>query len=159
MASKSVQELQKFFGSFSKDLDDEGQQAFIHDTDQIMLFPARKLIARMGLDQSTSPFALLDHACGIGPLAAELQDQVDRKVLEESRILCSDVNANLVDILKLRAASKGWANIETAALDAQVCPLAACPTMDKTSDMSFLHRTLGSQMRRSRMLPSTLPCI
>ena len=93
----------------------------IRNTDSMMRLPSRTILGRIGLDKSvTAPFALLDHACGIGPVAAELQETVDRAVLAESRILCADFNGNLVDMLKRRAALKGWSEIETASLDAQV---------------------------------------
>ncbi|OTA55946.1 S-adenosyl-L-methionine-dependent methyltransferase [Hypoxylon sp. EC38] len=82
--------------------------------------PAAKLLAQAGLDESTSkPFVLLDNACGTGPIVAHLQDNIDRKVLLESKIVCADVNGNLVETVKRRAAKYGWVNVETAVVDAQ----------------------------------------
>lgn len=122
MTSTNNQEaLQKLFGSFSNGSDDQRLEELIADSDRIMRFPAKNMLAGISLDQSTmAPFTLLDNACGIGPVAAELRDQVDSKVLDESKIICADFNANLVDTLKRRIELKGWSNIETAVIDAQV---------------------------------------
>lgn len=122
MSSTNNQEaLQKLFGSFSNGSDDQRVEELIADSDRIMRFPAKNMLTGIGLDQSTTaPFTLLDNACGIGPVAAELRDQVDSNVLAESKILCADFNANLVDTLMRRIELKGWSNIETAVIDAQV---------------------------------------
>ncbi|RYP41251.1 hypothetical protein DL768_010525 [Monosporascus sp. mg162] len=138
MASAHQKELQKLFANFSNGLDNEGLAKFINDSELIMRSPARILLARMGLDKSvTAPFRLLDNACGVGPTAAELQDQVDAQVLAGSKILCADFNANLVDILQRRIVMNGWPNIETAALDAQNSGLP---------DASFSHISINFAM-------------
>ncbi|RYP63047.1 hypothetical protein DL771_009462 [Monosporascus sp. 5C6A] len=138
MASAPQKELQKLFENFSNGLDDEGLAKFISDSELIMRSPARTLLVQMGLDKSvTAPFRLLDNACGIGPIAAELQDQVDAQVLAGSKVVCADFNANLVDILKRRVVMNGWSNIETAALDAQNSGLP---------DASFSHISINFAM-------------
>ncbi|RYP32554.1 hypothetical protein DL767_005166 [Monosporascus sp. MG133] len=138
MASAHQKELQKLFASFNKGPDDEGLTEYINDSDLIMRSPARILLAQMGLDKSvTAPFRLLDNACGVGPIAAELQEQVDAQVLAGSKVLCADFNANLVDMLKRRIVMNGWSNIETAALDAQDSGLP---------DASFSHSSINFGM-------------
>lgn len=114
--------LQKLFETFGDGSDDKRLEELIADSDRIMRFPAKTMLAAIGLDGSTKvPFTLLDNACGIGPVAAELQDQIDSKVLAESKLLCADFNASLVDTLKRRIGVKDWTNVEACVLDAQVC--------------------------------------
>ncbi|KAI1463073.1 S-adenosyl-L-methionine-dependent methyltransferase [Daldinia caldariorum] len=120
MASVVQKELQKIFRSFGGDVADEELERMIADSDRIMKGLAGLLLSEAGLDESTSkPFALLDNACGIGPVSAHLQDHVDRKLLSESKVVCADFNENLVNILKRRAEKYHWINVETAVVDAQ----------------------------------------
>jgi ubiquinone/menaquinone biosynthesis C-methylase UbiE len=119
--AKAQAVLGKMFKTFSSGFSDEQLDKFIADSERIMRRPAGLLLAEAGLDASTSkPFALLDHACGTGPVASHLQQTVDKKVLTHSRMVCADVNENLVDFLKRRAEKYEWLNVETAILDAQV---------------------------------------
>jgi ubiquinone/menaquinone biosynthesis C-methylase UbiE len=119
--AKAQQELGKMFKTFSYGFDDEKLDKFITDSERIMRHPAGLLLTQAGLDASTAkPFILLDHGCGTGPVAAHLQATMDKQVLSKSRILCADVNGNLVDTLKKRAEKHNWTNVETAILDAQV---------------------------------------
>ena len=121
MASVPEKELQKLYGSFVGGMTDEEMEKVVGDSERIMRAPAAWLLAQAGLGKSTSkPFALLDNACGTGPIVAHLQDEVDKKVLSESKIVCSDFNGNLVDVLRRRSAKYGWINVETAVGDAQV---------------------------------------
>lgn len=121
MASTPEKELQKLYGSVAGGLTDEEMEKIVADSERIMRGPAGWLLAQAGLDKSTSkPFALLDNACGTGPIVAHLQEDIDKKILSESKIVCSDFNGNLVDILKRRAAKYGWMNVETTVGDAQV---------------------------------------
>ncbi|KAI1346516.1 S-adenosyl-L-methionine-dependent methyltransferase [Xylaria sp. FL0043] len=126
------------FKTFSSGFDDERLEKFIEDSERIMRRPAVLLLAQAGLDASTSePFTLLDHACGTGPIAAHLQENVDKQVLSRSKILCADISANLVDTLKKRAEQHKWVNVETAILDAQNSGLP---------DSSFSHVTMNFAM-------------
>ncbi|KAI0536625.1 S-adenosyl-L-methionine-dependent methyltransferase [Xylaria digitata] len=126
------------FKTFSSDFDDTRLDKFIADSERIMRRPARLLLAQAGLDASTSePFTLLDHACGIGPIAAHLQGSVDRYVLSRSKMLCADISENLVVTLKRRAEKHEWINVETTVLDAQKSGLP---------DQFFSHVTLNFAM-------------
>ncbi|KAI1801090.1 S-adenosyl-L-methionine-dependent methyltransferase [Daldinia bambusicola] len=138
MASVEQKELQKLYGSFTGGLADEELERMITDSERIMRGPAGLLLSQAGLDKSTSkPFALLDNACGTGPIAAHLQDHVDRTLLSKSKVVCADFNENLVDILKRRAEKYCWINVETAVVDAQQSDFAAD---------SFSHVTLNFAM-------------
>ncbi|RYP06360.1 hypothetical protein DL764_003205 [Monosporascus ibericus] len=138
MASASQKELQKLYASSRNGLDDEGLATLIDASELIMRSPARILLAQMGLDKSvTAPFRLLDNACGAGPIAAELQDQIDAQVLARSKVLCADFHASMVDTLKRRVVMNGWSNIETAVFDAQNSGLP---------DASFSHITINFAM-------------
>ena len=121
MTSAAHKELTKLFGSVGDGQDDNQLEEMIRTADVIMAVPARAILSGIGLDRAAAPapFALLDHACGIGPVAAQLQ-ALDPQVLAESRILCADFSENLVNHLKRRAVLKGWSNVEAATLDAQV---------------------------------------
>ncbi|KAI0888547.1 S-adenosyl-L-methionine-dependent methyltransferase [Annulohypoxylon maeteangense] len=120
MATTQQKELQKLYSSVTGGVEDEELERIVADSERIMRGPAGLLLAQAGLDQSTTqPFQLLDNACGTGPIAAHLQDHIDKKLLSESKIVCADFNANLVGILKRRAAKYSWVNIETAVGDAQ----------------------------------------
>ncbi|KAI3316665.1 S-adenosyl-L-methionine-dependent methyltransferase [Xylariaceae sp. AK1471] len=126
------------FKTFSSGFNDEQLDKFIADSERIMRRPAGLLLAKAGLNASTSkPFILLDHACGTGPIAAHLQETIDRQVLSRSRMVCADVNDNLVDTLKSRAEKHKWVNVETAILDAQKSDLP---------DASFSHVTINFAM-------------
>ncbi|KAK8083371.1 hypothetical protein PG996_002152 [Apiospora saccharicola] len=109
----------------------DAKLAMIH----AMGFPGEKLLQQAGLllpdddapkheDKNTKkeePFALFDNACGTGLIAGLLQKRVLPAVLRESRFVCADLNANLVDIVKWRAERDGWqGTVETAVADAQV---------------------------------------
>ncbi|KAI1170969.1 S-adenosyl-L-methionine-dependent methyltransferase [Nemania sp. FL0916] len=127
--------LSKFFKTFASEFSDEQLHKFITDGERIMRKPAALLLAQAGLDTSTSqPFALLDHGCGTGPIAAHLQATIDKQVLSQSKLLCADLSSNMVGILKKRAEKHDWVNIETAVLDAQNSGLP---------DESFSHITLS----------------
>ncbi len=119
--AKAQEELGKMFKTFTSDFDDERLEKFIESSERIMRRPAGLLLVQAGLDASTSkPFALLDHACGTGPIAAHLQENVDKQVLLRSRMVCADISDNLVGTLKRRAEKHEWVNVETTILDAQV---------------------------------------
>ncbi|KAI0424220.1 S-adenosyl-L-methionine-dependent methyltransferase [Xylaria sp. FL1042] len=126
------------FKTFSSDFDDERLEKFVEDSERIVRRPAGLLLEQAGLDASTSkPFALLDHACGVGPIAAHLQANVDKQVLSRSKIMCADISGNLVDTLKKRAEKHEWVNVETAILDAQNSGLP---------ELSFSHVTMNFAM-------------
>lgn len=133
--AKAQEELGKMFKTFSSDFDNEQLDKFIKDSERIMRRPAEMLLKQAGLDASTNtPFALLDHACGTGPIAAHLQASVDKGVLSRGKMLCADISANLVDTLKRRAEKHKWVNVETAILDAQVyCRLLHVMKLDLTA--------------------------
>ncbi|KAJ2986970.1 hypothetical protein NUW58_g4768 [Xylaria curta] len=135
---KTQEELKKQFKTFASGFDDEQLDNFIADSENIMRPPAGLLLAQAGLDASTSkPFTLLDHACGVGPIAAELQTTVNKQVLAQSKIMCADINDNLVGALKRRVGKYGWGNVETSVLDAQKSDLP---------DESFSHVTVNFAM-------------
>ncbi|KAI1373994.1 S-adenosyl-L-methionine-dependent methyltransferase [Hypoxylon crocopeplum] len=138
MSSIQQKELQKLYGSVNNTLTDEELERIIAGSERIMKGPAGLLLTQAGLDESTNkPFTLLDNACGTGPIAAHLQDHVNKEVLSESKIFCADVNGNLVDILKRRVAKYGWTNVETTVVDAQHTEFA---------DQSFSHVTVNFAM-------------
>ncbi|KAI1410354.1 S-adenosyl-L-methionine-dependent methyltransferase [Hypoxylon sp. FL1857] len=138
MATTQEKELQKLYGKFTGGLSDEELDRVIADAERIMRGPAGLLLTLVGLDEHTSkPFTLLDNACGTGPIVAHLQDHIDKKVLSESKIICADVNGNLVDTVKRRAAKYGWVNVETAVADAQHTDFA---------NQSFSHVTINFAM-------------
>lgn len=111
---------------------DSAKLAMIHAMDRVMGFPSEKLLQQAGLllpggtpedkdKEEQEPFVLFDNACGTGLIAGLLQKQASPAVLRESRFVCADLNANLVDIVKWRAERDGWKGmVETAVVDAQV---------------------------------------
>ncbi|KAK8139560.1 hypothetical protein PG984_000683 [Apiospora sp. TS-2023a] len=114
--------------------------AIIHAMDRVMGFPGEKLLQQAGLllpdddplkdedknKKKEEPFALFDNACGTGLIAGLLQKRVPPAVLQDSRFVCADLNANLVDIVKWRAERDGWkGTVETAVADAQDTGLPA----------------------------------
>ncbi|KAI0403752.1 S-adenosyl-L-methionine-dependent methyltransferase [Xylaria palmicola] len=136
--AKAQEELGKMFKKFGSDFDDERLDTFIADSYRVVRQPAALLLARVGLDESTSkPFTLLDHACGTGPIAAHLHAVVDRQVLEQSKMTCADLADNMVRALGRHAKKCGWANVETAVLDAQKSGLP---------ESSFSHVTMNFAM-------------
>ncbi|KAI1358147.1 S-adenosyl-L-methionine-dependent methyltransferase [Xylaria arbuscula] len=136
--AKVQEELGKMFKTFSSNFDDEQLDKFIEDSERIMRRPAELLLKQAGLDAATSTrFALLDHACGTGPIAAHLQANLDKKVLSRSNMFCADISSNLVNTLKRRAEKEKWINVETAVLDAQDSGLPAS---------SFSHVTMNFAM-------------
>lgn len=119
--AKAQEELGKMFKTFASGLEDGRLDTFIADSERIMRRPAGLLLAQAGLDASTSqPFTLLDHACGVGPIAAHLQATLDKQVISQSKMTCADISVGLVDALKRRIDTHGRVNIETSILDAQV---------------------------------------
>ncbi|KAI1420950.1 S-adenosyl-L-methionine-dependent methyltransferase [Xylaria sp. FL1777] len=136
--AKAREELGKMFKTFSSNFDFERLEKFIEDSERMMRRPAGLLLAQAGLDASTSkPFSLLDHACGTGPIAAHLQENVDKQVLSRSKMVCADISDNLVGTLKKRAEKHKWVNVETAILDAQNSGLP---------EQSFSHVTMNFAM-------------
>lgn len=113
---------------------DEAAVNMIASGEAILKRPGRILLAQMGLvrgeDENTTitttttaptgSFTLLDNACGPGLIAGVLQEDLPRDLLLQSRIVCADINGNLVEILEQRAEAQQWAGVETAVLDAQV---------------------------------------
>lgn len=133
--------LKAEYASQTSVLDEEARK-MIASGEAILKIPGHTLLAQMGIippptptttqnPHSTShaeskigtqskPFSLLDNACGPGLIAGVLQENMDREVLSQSRILCADVSANFVAVCKQRAEEAGWVSVETAVLDAQV---------------------------------------
>ncbi|KAK8089918.1 hypothetical protein PG997_004879 [Apiospora hydei] len=114
----------------------DAKRALIHAMDRVMAVPGERLLAQAGLlppvddgdgvvpkdkqEGRDEPFALFDNACGMGLITGLLQKQASPAVLRESRFVCADLNANLVDIIKWRAETDGWKGaVETAVVDAQ----------------------------------------
>lgn len=119
--SSATEGLQKAYSSFADALTDEALEKFLTNTDAIMAWPAREILARAGIDASTKePFKLLDTACGTGPVGSQLQKTVDLNVLKKSSILCGDVNQGFLDICEKRKTRSGWINTKIATVDAQV---------------------------------------
>ncbi|KAK7923006.1 hypothetical protein PG985_007077 [Apiospora marii] len=123
---------------------DDAKLAMIQAMDRVMGFPGEKLLQQAGLlppgdgddsgdpedknkeEEKEEPFVLFDDACGTGLIAGLLQKQVSPAVLRESRFVCADLNANLVDIVKWRAERDEWkGTVETAVVDAQDTGLPA----------------------------------
>ncbi|KAJ1332992.1 methyltransferase domain-containing protein [Microdochium nivale] len=130
---------------------DEAAVNMIASGEAILKRPGRILLAQMGLvrgeDENTTitttttaptgSFTLLDNACGPGLIAGVLQEDLPRDLLLQSRIVCADINGNLVEILEQRAEAQQWAGVETAVLDAQNPGLP---------DESFSHCTVNFGM-------------
>ncbi|KAI1430693.1 S-adenosyl-L-methionine-dependent methyltransferase [Xylaria sp. CBS 124048] len=141
--AKVIETLGKLSQNLAADASDEQLDRLIADSERIMRLPGALLLAQAGLDASTNePFLLLDHACGTGPIAAHLQENIDENVLSRSKMLCADINGKMVDIVKKRVDKSGWGNVGTAHLDAQDSGL---PTQ------SFSHVTLNFAMH---MIPN-----
>ncbi|KAF5686245.1 s-adenosyl-L-methionine-dependent methyltransferase [Fusarium circinatum] len=118
--AKAQDELQKRYEEGSQSLEDPEVEHMISQADKMMGNPARTLIAKAGLDHSTTTrFSLLDHGCGTGLIASCLQEVIYPSVLSQSRIFCADVNARFVDILLQRARRDQWINVDATVLDAQ----------------------------------------
>lgn len=150
-------DINNFFQTQTAGMDAAALETMIADNGRIMREPARQLLLRTGLlaaaapsadngdgDSDTltvaprEPFALLDHACGTGPVVAALLEAHDAGgVVPHSRVLCADFSAALLDALRQRIAARGWQGIETALLDAQETDLPAA---------SFSHITLNFAM-------------
>ncbi|KAH6890630.1 S-adenosyl-L-methionine-dependent methyltransferase [Thelonectria olida] len=93
------------------------------------------LLLQLGLtEKTTTPFDLLDGACGTGLLTQEVQDRVPKDVLAKSSFLCSDFSDQMVGIVNKRIEAEGWVNTKTAVLDAKNTGLP---------DNSFSHVGLG----------------
>lgn len=119
--SKTQDELRKQYDSVPVSLDDPEVQKMIRQADEMMGKPARMLLAQAGLDSSTSsPFQLVDLACGAVLVAACLQESVQPEVLAQSKILCADISERFVNILDQRVERDRWVNVESAVFDAQV---------------------------------------
>ncbi|KAI0438764.1 S-adenosyl-L-methionine-dependent methyltransferase [Xylaria telfairii] len=136
--AKAQEELGKMFKTFASDFDETQLDKFIADSERIMRRPAGLLLTQAGIDASTSqPVALLDHACGTGPIAAHLYETVNKQVLSQSKIVCADISESLVGMLKSRAEKSGWSSVETTVLDAQQSGLP---------EKSFSHITINFAM-------------
>ncbi|KAI0132901.1 S-adenosyl-L-methionine-dependent methyltransferase [Xylariales sp. AK1849] len=130
-----MEELQKIYTSFTAGKTDEEIDRVLDNGDQIMGRSAALLLDQAGLNASTKkPFKLLDNACGMGTVGAQLQPTVDKSVLEKSRFLCADVNEQFIDVLKKRAEMKRWVNTDAVVADAQD---------SKLPDRSFTHVTIS----------------
>ncbi|KAK8042203.1 hypothetical protein PG993_006726 [Apiospora rasikravindrae] len=131
-----AENLQKQFRSVPVTTENnEAKRALIHAMDRVMAIPGERLLVQAGLlppvdgdnaaardkqEGRDEPFVLFDNACGAGLITGLLQKQASPEVLRESRFVCADLNANLVDIVKWRAETDGWeGTVETAVVDAQ----------------------------------------
>ena len=120
------EEISKFFTD--QTLSSSATAALIKNCARIMAAPAKLMLSQAGLSSDTTkPFQLLDHGCGTGPVAAILQDCVNKDVLGKSKILCADVSEAMVGVVRERAAGgieaekgSGWLNVEAMTLDAVV---------------------------------------
>ncbi|KAK8114157.1 uncharacterized protein PG998_001354 [Apiospora kogelbergensis] len=109
---------------------DEAKRAMINAMGRVMGVPGEALLVQAGVlpqhGAKEKSFVLLDNACGTGLIAGLLQEKASPVVLQESRIVCADLNANLVDIIKWRAEKDEWKGaFETKAADAQDTGLPA----------------------------------
>ncbi|KAK7988679.1 POZ domain-containing protein [Apiospora arundinis] len=123
--------LQDQFRNIPASVDkDDAKRAMVQAMDRVVSVPGERLLLQAGLlpldGAKEEPFALFDNACGTGLITSLLQKNMSPAVLRESRIVCADLNANLVDIVKWRAETDGWkGTVETAVLDAQDTGLPA----------------------------------
>ncbi|KAI1815781.1 S-adenosyl-L-methionine-dependent methyltransferase [Poronia punctata] len=111
----------------------------IQGSERIMRKPASLLLSQAGIinNDNNQPFTLLDHACGTGPIAAEIQENIPVEKLLESKIFCADISESLIGVVKKRKEILGWVGVETGFVDA----------MDsKFQDESFSHVTVNFGM-------------
>jgi ubiquinone/menaquinone biosynthesis C-methylase UbiE len=82
---------------------------------------AIRMLDHVGLNKDTStPFKLIDCACGAGVVASEVQSMIKPDVLQQSSILACDFSEQMVGITQRRIAREGWVNTEAKQIDAQV---------------------------------------
>jgi hypothetical protein len=118
MANQSLAELQKIF---AKKTSPEEAEKLILRAETSTKPPAKLLLSQMGLGKSTTkPFDLVDHACGVGIVAVELQEQVDPEILSQSSVVCADFSPNLVELTKPRLNADRWRSVDALVQDAQV---------------------------------------
>lgn len=92
---------------------------------------AAKMLSQMGLGKDTStPFRLLENACGAGVVAPLLQQIIRPEILKQSSILCGDFSDQAVELTNKRIESGAWVNTRATKIDAQKNGLA---------DRSFTH--------------------
>ncbi|KAK8048732.1 hypothetical protein PG994_010462 [Apiospora phragmitis] len=124
----------------------DAKRALADAMDRVMGLPGERLLAQAGLlpppppaaldhgavapkdkkEEEEEPFALFDNACGAGLITGLLQKKASPAVLRESRIVCADLNANFIDIVKWRAETDRWmGTVETMVADAQDTGLPA----------------------------------
>lgn len=87
--------------------------------------PAYALLQQAGLisPPKDEPLRILDHACGMGIVAALLYEVggiVDRDDASSTEIVCGDISPNMVDAAKQRLEKGGWKGYSVQTLDAQV---------------------------------------
>ncbi len=92
---------------------------------------AIRMLVQMGLgEDTTTPFKLLENACGAGVVAPLLQQIIKPDVLKQSSILCGDFSDQAVELAKKRIETGGWVNTKAATVDAQVRPSSGSIGLD-----------------------------
>ncbi|KAH9908320.1 S-adenosyl-L-methionine-dependent methyltransferase [Xylariomycetidae sp. FL2044] len=118
MAKKLAQAHSKW-GSSQLETEEE-LDALKKGVDRMMGATAAVLLKQAGIDNNTAtPFTLLDNACGMGPIASQIQATVPKEILKNSKIVCADLYENNTEVVKKIANLKKWVGVETAAADAQ----------------------------------------
>ncbi|KAI5459744.1 S-adenosyl-L-methionine-dependent methyltransferase [Mariannaea sp. PMI_226] len=122
--------LSRLFATIS-----EHEKGFLIASQGVLRDMINPLLSQLELTSDTStPFTLLDGACGTGVLTQQVQSTMPKHVLSESSILCFDNSEQMVGIVNKRIGAEGWINTKTAVLDAKNTQLP---------ESSFSHVGLG----------------
>lgn len=123
--TRTAKELHKLFNNFRTLGGSALEQVFLDNAQRVSGPLALAMVAQMGLtEHTTTPFTLLENACGVGVVAPILQQIVKPELLGESKIVCGDFSEQVVGLAKQRLEREKWVNTEVKQVDAQVSVLS-----------------------------------
>ncbi len=132
-------EMKSIFEDLSKSLGEDWEVKLLAGVKAITAPPCAKMLQQIGLDDTrTEPFDLLDHACGPGVTAGEVQRMVRQDVLRKSSILSADTSAQMVEACRRRAAKENWqGKCDAKVIDAQNSGLPTRSFSHVTMNLGF----------------------
>ncbi|KAJ4289416.1 hypothetical protein N0V88_006896 [Collariella sp. IMI 366227] len=119
-ATSRAHELQKLYKNLKTAAGNAWEETLLENAHSVSAPLALVMLEQMGLNQdTTTPFTLLENACGAGVVAPLLQQTIKPEVLKQSSIICGDFSEQVVGLAQKRIETEGWVNTEAMQIDAQ----------------------------------------
>ncbi|KAL2132434.1 hypothetical protein VTI74DRAFT_3803 [Chaetomium olivicolor] len=120
IAASRARELHKLYSNIKTAAGNAWEEKLLENARSVSAPLAIMMLEQMRLSgDTTTPFMLLENACGAGVVAPLLQQTIKHEVLRQSSILCGDFSEQVVGLTQKRIETEGWVNTEATRVDAE----------------------------------------